>query len=161
MSRDDFCLQNPCQNGGQCFNTLQGYRCECESGYRGLLCTEKEETNCFCENGATCAFDDEGSQFCQCCKGFGGQFCEVNVDECRNAPCGDNGVCIDEIAGFRCHCERSYYGENCQFRSPTAVIVQDQECSLTGTDFESIWNPDSGKLTGEWENPSCPSSFLV
>ena len=32
------CDSNPCQNGGECFDLLDGYRCECEDVYNGLHC---------------------------------------------------------------------------------------------------------------------------
>lgn len=30
-----YCKENPCQNGGQCIDSLDGPICECESGFKG------------------------------------------------------------------------------------------------------------------------------
>ncbi|XP_066271290.1 cartilage matrix protein-like [Branchiostoma lanceolatum] len=32
------CSPNPCRNGGQCFQTVTSYRCQCPNGYWGLTC---------------------------------------------------------------------------------------------------------------------------
>ncbi|XP_078668410.1 CUB and sushi domain-containing protein 3-like [Branchiostoma floridae x Branchiostoma belcheri] len=32
------CSPNPCQNGGQCFQTVNSYRCQCSNGYWGPTC---------------------------------------------------------------------------------------------------------------------------
>lgn len=35
----DFCAgQNPCQNGGECESTREGYFCKCEVGFAGKIC---------------------------------------------------------------------------------------------------------------------------
>ena len=35
-------------------------------------------------------------------KGFEGQKCEVNTDECADKPCHNHGYCVDGIANFTC-----------------------------------------------------------
>ena len=32
------CISNPCQNGGNCTDGVNGYTCTCELGYEGLSC---------------------------------------------------------------------------------------------------------------------------
>ena len=40
---------------------------------------------------------------------------QVNRDDCESNPCQNNGVCVDEIAGFRCNCENTgYTGTLCE-----------------------------------------------
>ena len=35
------CASSPCQNGGQCRDTVNGFECEnCAAGYEGELCDE-------------------------------------------------------------------------------------------------------------------------
>ena len=34
----DECLSNPCQNGGTCFDRIDGFFCRCLFGFTGLLC---------------------------------------------------------------------------------------------------------------------------
>ena len=37
---EDFCVGNPCKNGGKCDNNIDGngYECFCQSHYRGTNC---------------------------------------------------------------------------------------------------------------------------
>ena len=34
----DDCLSNPCQNGGQCTDLVNGFACICISGFSGEIC---------------------------------------------------------------------------------------------------------------------------
>ena len=34
----DNCSPNPCQNGGSCFSTHDGFKCLCRQGYKGKAC---------------------------------------------------------------------------------------------------------------------------
>lgn len=39
----------------------------------------------------------------------------MNKDDCESSPCQNNGVCIDEINGFKCDCSKTgYTGKTCQ-----------------------------------------------
>ena len=40
------CLENPCQNNGQCIDLKNDYRCHCKSGYSGRNC----DVNCPLDN---------------------------------------------------------------------------------------------------------------
>lgn len=43
---DDECASNPCQNGGKCLDRVNGFVCECGSGYKGDRCqTSTSSTN--------------------------------------------------------------------------------------------------------------------
>ena len=34
----DECWSTPCQHGGMCNDSVNGYECHCESGYTGVIC---------------------------------------------------------------------------------------------------------------------------
>ena len=36
----DECSNNPCKNGGTCINSLGGFSCKCQQGFKGALCDE-------------------------------------------------------------------------------------------------------------------------
>ena len=38
----DFCFDEPCQNGGTCQLTSNGYNCQCAAGYLGSDCEISE-----------------------------------------------------------------------------------------------------------------------
>ncbi|CAD5229282.1 unnamed protein product [Bursaphelenchus okinawaensis] len=67
-----------------------------------------------CKNGALCK-DLFDKQSCECAKGFEGEFCEINVNECNGVTdCGENGVCVDDIATFKCQCKKGFSGARCE-----------------------------------------------
>jgi hypothetical protein len=110
------CDSNPCQHGGLCELTDQGYTCQCTIGYTGRHC-ETDVTDCAsspCQNGATCVFNVEGGYGCVCVPGFEGVHCEIDIDECESDPCLNNATCIDVINGVSCECLPGYTGILCQ-----------------------------------------------
>lgn len=36
--------------------------------------------------------------------GFGGSFCDVNLNDCESKPCQNGGVCVDGIDLYQCIC---------------------------------------------------------
>ena len=43
---DEFdCDPNPCQNGGACFDLVNGYTCQCTVGHTGKTCRKGEVYN--------------------------------------------------------------------------------------------------------------------
>lgn len=45
---------------------------------------------------------------------FKGQNCEIDINECANSPCRNNGECVDLIANFKCICPVGYSGTLCE-----------------------------------------------
>jgi len=59
--RRNNCDSNPCQNGGTCVNTFDGYFCQCPDNWEGLTCSQDvnecarfQGTDLGCQNGAQC-----------------------------------------------------------------------------------------------------------
>ena len=51
---------------------------------------------------------------CNCFPGYNGTHCEVNINECENQPCMNNGSCFDEINDFTCQCKPGLTGTLCE-----------------------------------------------
>ena len=53
----DACASTPCQNGGTCTDTVNGYTCGCAAGYKGVLCETGMSTYlyyCATHHSVTC-----------------------------------------------------------------------------------------------------------
>ncbi|KTG34456.1 hypothetical protein cypCar_00012173, partial [Cyprinus carpio] len=48
------------------------------------------------------------------CSGLQGRFCEVNIDDCLNKPCGALSICKDGINAHDCFCAPGFVGNNCE-----------------------------------------------
>lgn len=51
---------------------------------------------------------------CECTDGFGGAYCEANVNECISQPCVNGARCVDDVNGFRCVCLDGFAGLTCK-----------------------------------------------
>ena len=69
-----------------------------------------------CLNDADCLVDANNKPQCVCRKGFTGERCETNIDECAtlggSRTC-NGGTCVDQINGFYCKCPGDLVGLNC------------------------------------------------
>lgn len=79
-----------------------------------------------CENGGTCRNlynrpDIVDGFKCDCAKGFKGQLCTENINDCKDVTCQNNGVCVDKNNDFECKCPPGFSGKHCE--------IDDNECS--------------------------------
>ncbi|XP_055474656.1 neurocan core protein isoform X1 [Psammomys obesus] len=66
-----------------------------------------------CLHGGTCRAN--GTMYgCSCDRGYAGENCEIDIDDCLCSPCENGGTCIDEVNGFICLCLPSYGGSLCE-----------------------------------------------
>lgn len=49
-------------------------------------------------------------------KGFAGELCDYEYNECESNPCLNDGECIDQIGGYECKCSKGYIGNRCQMK---------------------------------------------
>ncbi|XP_038271542.1 sushi, nidogen and EGF-like domain-containing protein 1 isoform X2 [Dermochelys coriacea] len=126
------CLSSPCQHGGNCLETEQGYVCECPEGYTGTDCRNKLSEDCECRNGGKCL--DGNFTICQCPPGYFGLLCEfeVTTTPCNmNTQCPDGGYCMEYGGSYLCVCHTDY-GTNHSVPSPC-----DSEPCLNGGSCEA------------------------
>ncbi|GBN02945.1 Protein crumbs, partial [Araneus ventricosus] len=89
----DECLSFPCMNNGTCIDQVNDYACICPAGYEGAQCERAQEIcypDILCLNGGTCV-EGSNNSFCACRDGFSGIDCSIDVDDCENATCLNNG----------------------------------------------------------------------
>lgn len=43
--------------------------------------------------------------------GLTGQFCEINIDDCEEKPCGVLSICKDALNGYNCFCAPGFIGK--------------------------------------------------
>jgi len=116
----------------------EGFRCDCNIGFTGAfcerLCTPRDLG---CEvltppppmcNPQTClngqCNDSSRSIQCICYPGWTGEYCDVDIDNCRNkdsarsvfGPCSDYGsiACVDGNGTYRCECVIGFTGRDCE-----------------------------------------------
>ena len=109
--------QNPCLNGAACVKSFDGsYTCTCTPGFTGLFCSNLFDpcASSPCHNLATCTKfvifknsriklfinkkqlnNKNGTSFQCTCQGFTGSTCAVDINECLQSPCINNGQCIN------------------------------------------------------------------
>ncbi|XP_046542312.1 protein jagged-1-like [Haliotis rubra] len=109
-------INNLCQRGGSCTNTLGSFMCSCTEGVTGRQC-ENIINQCAlapCLNGGTC--DGNETAFnCTCSVEWTGGTCAEKVNFCDSAPC-NRGNCTPDFltaTGFKCNCEFAWVGERC------------------------------------------------
>ncbi|XP_029467630.1 LOW QUALITY PROTEIN: protein crumbs homolog 2 [Rhinatrema bivittatum] len=120
----DECESQPCQNGGSCYDLVNGFHCHCVLGFTGISCAINinECENNVCENGGTCE-DGIGDYMCHCPpmdkKGniWGGKNCSVKLTGCLGNLCQNEALCIPtyegETQGYKCQCQPGFYDESC------------------------------------------------
>lgn len=70
------CTPNPCQNGGQCIDGIEGYQCTCAVPYTGPNCSTMISPcqPSFCQNEGRCIPDAAHTGFtCNCSSGYTGE----------------------------------------------------------------------------------------
>uniref|UniRef100_A0A7M5URS7 EGF-like domain-containing protein n=1 Tax=Clytia hemisphaerica TaxID=252671 RepID=A0A7M5URS7_9CNID len=113
------------------------------SGYTGQLCELKldlcrHSQYCITKHAISCV--DRGDNVtCTCADGWSGSNCGVNIDECEENKCVNNGQCVDEVSGYVCKCKNAFTGLYCEV--PPARVVPDIEIDFMADDCHKFMNP--------------------
>ncbi|KAM9665229.1 protein eyes shut homolog [Trichechus inunguis] len=114
------CDSDPCMNGALCHeSTIPGqFVCLCPPFYSGQFCHQRynlcDPLNGPCRNNSTCLTLLDGDHYCVCRKGFEGERCEIDMNECLSLPCQNHGDCEDGVNNFRCVCRPGFSGSLCE-----------------------------------------------
>lgn len=105
-------------------STLKTVNDLCEAGLYGVNCEESVCDDFICENGGSCVITINGTANCDCDKGYGGLYCEIDERTCDDSDDFDDwpidgrpwvlvcehGFCQDGV----CECYDSYTGKTCE-----------------------------------------------
>jgi hypothetical protein len=165
--------QNPCQNGGRCVSKMPNYddpsyqpeglgqidyHCDCPIHIVGDHCQEEMYPLGYCLNGGTFLHivhhANRSSDSCLCARGFRGEHCEEDIDNCQSVDCSGNGICIDGVDSFQCSCFDGFSGLLCQrstmqqtlikvvnrsFGIIAIVIIASIVCLVVISDLHTYW----------------------
>ncbi|KAI6653592.1 Neurogenic locus notch-like protein 1 [Oopsacas minuta] len=100
------CIPEPCINNGTCIDQVNDYNCTCVNEWMGKNCSDCGLT---CINGQ----QNSNCSVCLCDPGYTGNMCEIDINECEQFPCMNNGTCQDQVNDYNCICVNEWMGKNC------------------------------------------------
>ncbi|EFO96604.1 CRE-GLP-1 protein [Caenorhabditis remanei] len=113
----------------------------CPFGYEGDNCEIQIEhlvnpcLNNPCHEGRCAPFS--GGFQCICKNGFGGSYCEIGTDNCKNHLCRPGSTCVSTINDYYCACPPGRAGTFCELTNCT--LLGDEICNH-GKCIDKFWN---------------------
>ncbi|GLH08522.1 Neurogenic locus Notch protein [Gryllus bimaculatus] len=147
----NFCVPDPCRNGGICQKQSGGYTCICDQGFTGKNC-DSELNACSsapCQHNGQCVplenvNASSGSFKCQCAPDYTGRLCETSITTCANITCPTPKRCIDLANGPECQCPSGFTGPMCREKvvgSCPNELCNNGICSGTLDDYQCFCKP--------------------
>ncbi|CAL8103565.1 unnamed protein product [Calicophoron daubneyi] len=114
----DECLSGSSSCEQICVNTFGSFRCECYDGYtpdtnNPKRCTKVQDCKNECRTGQG---DCNTQNKCVCRKGYEGERCERDVDECRTGTHECEQMCANTHGSYTCECGKGYRVDAGDFR---------------------------------------------
>uniref|UniRef100_A0A8R1XQU3 Uncharacterized protein n=1 Tax=Onchocerca volvulus TaxID=6282 RepID=A0A8R1XQU3_ONCVO len=171
-------LVNPCKNEAICHDLWNKRLCECRPGFTGTFCEVKviildlvysgvvhlirinRCENHTCQFGACINGIDEYS--CMCLPGYGGQFCNKEMDLCKLSPCLNGGNCTVAKGRYNCNCPAHFVGSRCQaFKSSKCVpspCENGAKCTVVEDTFKCDCLPGFDGMLCDLQEDPCHSN---
>eukprot|EP00058_Branchiostoma_floridae_P005562 XP_002591050.1 hypothetical protein BRAFLDRAFT_69396 [Branchiostoma floridae] len=114
-------------------------------------------------NGGNCtSCFNETTTFCGCADGFGGKFCEINIDDCGSNPCQHGGTCQDGVNSYSCSCP-TVIGTDCESEVDWCSLVQcpfGWVCQVSTSSFQCVDPaPIVREIPYQCSSASCPDGM--
>ena len=124
----DPCASSPCLHNGKCIRDGYSYKCQCPNHVSGNRCQYLYCSPNPCLNHGSC---EEGISRPICrCKGFKGDYCNEDINECDTSPCHEGGTCINTYGSFNCLCPTNTAGDYCDQTRLLPLMPRMQEVSI-------------------------------
>ncbi|XP_054606105.2 protein eyes shut homolog [Nothobranchius furzeri] len=104
-----------------------------------------------CANGGRCVLNSASSYTCICARGWSGQNCRINVNDCIQHWCQNGATCVDEIGGYSCLCPSGHTGVYCEEDIDFCI---ENRCSEHGVCLDQQYNFTCRCVPG-FEGPLC------
>lgn len=95
--------------------------------FAGQFCHVSNDCTACNTSNVQCVRAVNGSYVCACATGFTGEDCEIQIDNCVDVTCSENGRCRNLIGSSTCMCDRGYTGIFCE-----AEIDECESVTCTG-----------------------------
>ncbi|XP_029031043.1 protein eyes shut homolog isoform X2 [Betta splendens] len=132
-----------CPPGTRCLDLPDGLEYVCR-----VPCPQSLQP---CANGGRCVLSGATGYTCVCARGWTGQHCRVNVNDCVRHWCQNGATCVDEIDGYSCLCPSGYAGVHCEEDMDHCL---DHRCSERGLCLDQRHNFTCRCAPG-FEGPLC------
>ena len=125
------CSSDPCRNGGNCTDLINGFICKCPQPWKGKLCQSSKYLKIF--SYILCFFNGIEillfliSVLSKTAHKFNlsliNGFVSTATSHCNGSPCQNGGKCTDTGDNFRCECQNGFTGIICQIGKTRFILI--------------------------------------
>ncbi|XP_078621256.1 uncharacterized protein LOC144887732 [Branchiostoma floridae x Branchiostoma japonicum] len=103
-----------------------------------------------CDNGV-CVEAADGF-YCVCRGGWEGEFCEIDVDECKTVECHHLATCVNTAGSYACECQEGYEGDAIEACTDIDECAQADICESHLICTNTVGNYSCGCQQGFFNN---------
>ena len=133
----NYCLSQPCENGGICASTATDFSCTCPSNYTGSTCSILNDSCATppCLNYQTHICPTGLANPPECMEDI--DECLLNQDLCKN-----EGQCVNDFGTYHCQCHPHYQGDDCSIPIDPCLsnpCIASNAIACSSTTSNSTW----------------------